>query len=163
MRKNNLHIDEGFEQKFREKWGDKTPFQVPDKYFDSLAGAIQSKTSALKAKPKPVTFIQNMFFSPLRYGVAAVLLFITGLFFVFNYLTTNSSDFQLNKITNNSIVEQALISDYSEEMLIESLIQKENILGQSSDFVNLTNINDDDIIDYLILEKVSNTDLVFTN
>ncbi|MDO9512530.1 MAG: hypothetical protein Q7J34_12275 [Bacteroidales bacterium] len=157
MKDDKAHTDSKIDQRLRSLAGDHNPFRTPENYFESLPSQIQTRIQSVPVHTKHSIF--DWFFRPVVYfSAAAVLFLIVGMTYFFNL---NPSANTISPIANSDIINQALISDYSEEMLVESLLNDVNSPGNAEGFVNLTSITDDDIIDYLILEKV-NMELVYS-
>lgn len=125
-------------------------YQVPDRYFETLPGVIQSRVVE-----KAPFYNTSVFKIGLRYALPVACILIIGIYFGFFYQKNSTPTFEslMAEVSQQDLVTYLENSDLSIEEIIENIGEEEVALGleeEAFDLIedlNLDNENLDDLLE----------------
>ncbi|MFN8239834.1 MAG: hypothetical protein U0X39_03675 [Bacteroidales bacterium] len=127
----------------------KNPFKVPEGYFESLNDRIFSATTGAA---KPEKAVNKVFRLRTAMAVAATVVVLIAAAFSVRYLLKSSDKQVVISTASLNPYPQSLLEDIDISMIEEEVAALDKVPA-------ITGINDKDIIEYLVNENISETDI----
>jgi hypothetical protein len=128
---------------------DKSPFKVPENYFDEVNRKIISATSGIRSEIKEKSLYRKL--RPFLAVAASVAVLLTVSYIAVNLFSDSRSGSELSGITLNEFSDNYL-NDIDILTLEEGVISIDGEVAQ-------TDVSSNDIIDYLVLENIDINDI----
>jgi hypothetical protein len=132
-----------------EEISKKNPFKVPDNYFEGLNGRILRSVSGIEPAEEKKPLIRKL----RPYILAAASVAIIAVSAITAVYLLNSGRGR----TGESVI---TLTEFTDNYLNDiDLLTLENVVSDNISFTDLSGVNGNDIIDYLVSENINDLDI----
>lgn len=149
--KNIGNNESSSDRKLKEQFGNKTPFQVPEGYFEELPGKVLDACKSSDAKTQGVRFLSIGY---RRLAVAATILLFVASAITIVFMNNTLEEDALLEYSNSELYQYNINSLLDlEESYLFSLVEDDSLKSIKLLDDELDDVSDDIIIEYLLADN----------